>query len=608
MKLWKKLRYRSLLIILTAFLAIGAVLFAERKGIRYKTEDSGTAYLRETVVTSEEAAETLRPVCLLLTDKTSESSQQAATQFRRIFMDMKVGYTEVDVSSEDIPAFNSYETVTVLLSDLTSIADELPALCEWVENGGDALFAVTIQKNAYSDLIERKLGIISSGYDNVPVKSICPDADFMLGGGQSYTFTDPFDSAWAVELEEKAVVRAREGEKNIPLVWENEYGDGKFVVDNIGIYEKAVRGFYAASYSLLTEVCAYPVINGSVFYLDDFPSPVPAGDGTYIHRDYGTSISDFYTNIWWPDMMNLAEKHGIRYTGVLIENYEDNTSVKVVREKNTGRFQYFGNMLLHTGGEIGYHGYNHQPLCLDNVDYGGELPYATWESYNAMKKAVSEMVHFGKEMFPTEELSVYVPPSNIISQEGRKMLADDFPEIKAIASNYFPGDFAYEQEFEVASDQMVELPRVISGCQIDDYMQMAALSELNMHLVNSHFMHPDDLLDEDRGAKIGWEKLKNRLSDYMDWLYEAVPSLRNLTGSESAGAVQRYGALTVDAKSEDGQLVMNLGNFYDEAYLMVRANEGIPGKVKGGELEKLTEELWLLHATDSKVIIEWAGE
>lgn len=307
-------------------------------------------------------------------------------------------------------------------------------------------------------------------------------------------------------------------------------------------------------------------------------------------------------------MMNLAEKHGIRYTGVLIENYEDNTSDKVVREKNTGRFQYFGNMLLHTGGEIGYHGYNHQPLCLDNVDYGGELPYATWESYNAMKKAVSEMVNFGKEMFPTEELSVYVPPSNIISQEGRKMLADDFPEIKAIASNYFPGDFAYEQEFEVASDQMVELPRVISGCQIDDYMQMAALSELNMHLVNSHFMHPDDLLDEDRGAKIGWEKLKNRLSDYMDWLYEAVPSLRNLTGSESAGAVQRYGALTVEAKSEDGQLVMNLGNFYDEAYLMVRANEGIPGKVKGGELEKLTEELWLLHATDSKVIIEWAGE
>ena len=50
---------------------------------------------------------------------------------------------------------------------------------------------------------------------------------------------------------------------------------GKFVVDNFGLYEKVVRGFYAASYSLLTDVGVYPVINGSAFYLDDFPSPVP---------------------------------------------------------------------------------------------------------------------------------------------------------------------------------------------------------------------------------------------------------------------------------------------------------------------------------------------
>ena len=47
-----------------------------------------------------------------------------------------------------------------------------------------------------------------------------------------------------------------------------------------------MRGFYAASYSLLTDVGVYPVINGSAFYLDDFPSPVPEGDATYVKRDY----------------------------------------------------------------------------------------------------------------------------------------------------------------------------------------------------------------------------------------------------------------------------------------------------------------------------------
>lgn len=62
----------------------------------------------------------------------------------------------------------------------------------------------------------------------------------------------------------------------------------------------------AASYSLLQDAVAYPVINSAVFYLDDFPSPVPGGDGTYIRRDYGLSISDFYSQVWWPDLTQLV--------------------------------------------------------------------------------------------------------------------------------------------------------------------------------------------------------------------------------------------------------------------------------------------------------------
>ena len=176
-------------------------------------------------------------------------------------------------------------------------------------------------------------------------------------------------------------------EKKVPLIWENSYGKGKFVVDNFGLCEKATRGFFAASYSLLTDVMVYPVLNGSVFYLDDFPSPVPSGDGTYIKRDYGLSIKEFYTNIWWPDMLDMAEEHGVKYTGVIIDNYEDDVSGDVVEQEDVQRFQYFGNMLLHQGGELGYHGYNHKPLSLSNVDYANILPYKTWESYDAMKKA-----------------------------------------------------------------------------------------------------------------------------------------------------------------------------------------------------------------------------
>ena len=607
LKSLKTFPFKSMLVILCVFMMIAVVLFAERSGIQYTEKNRKVAYLdREEVVTEQTAVKSLTKTCLVLRNSADEASEQAWTQFQQIFKDMKVGTDVVDLQSDSvIPDYEEYETVVVLLSDISPLKEKLLELCDWVSEGGNALFAMTLQKTAYTSIIEQKLGIVSSGYENTVVDSIYFEPDFMLGGGQAYEITDPYDSAWSVQLSEQAKVHAQVGDENgQPVIWENQYGKGKFVVDNFGLYEKAVRGFYAASYSLLTDVGVYPVINGSTFYLDDFPSPVPNGDGTYVKRDYGMSISEFYMNVWWPDMLELASEHGIHYTGVMIENYEDETDGTIEKQKDTKRFQYFGNMLLHQGGELGYHGYNHQPLSLPNTDYGDVLPYDTWKNQSAMKKAVKELVRFSDEIFPGISMSVYVPPSNVLSAEGRGMLAKDFPQIRTIASNYFTGEFAYVQEFEVAEDGIVEQPRIISGAIIDDYMKMAALSELNMHFVNSHFIHPDDLLDEDRGAALGWEKLKGNLSDYMDWLDDSAPSLRQLTGSELSGAIQRYGAVTFTKTVTDQEIRLELDNFYDEVYFMVRINEGTPGEVSGGKLTHLTGNLYLLKAKEPTVTIE----
>ena len=607
LKSLKTFPFKSMLVILCVFMMMAVVLFAERSGIQYTEKNRKVAYLdREEVVTEQTAVKSLPKTCLVLRNSADEASEQAWIQFQQIFKDMKVGTDVVDLQSDSvIPDYDEYETVVVLLSNISPLKEKLLELCDWVSEGGNALFAMTLQKTAYTSIIEQKLGIISSGYENTVVDSIYFEPDFMLGGGQAYEITDPYDSAWSVQLSEQAKVHAQvEDENGQPVIWENQYGKGKFVVDNFGLYEKAVRGFYAASYSLLTDVGIYPVINGSAFYLDDFPSPVPNGDGTYVKRDYEMSISNFYMNVWWPDMLELASDHGIHYTGVMIENYGDATDGTIEKQKDTKRFEYFGNMLLHQGGELGYHGYNHQPLSLPNTDYGDVLPYDTWKNQSAMKKAVKELVRFGDEIFPSTSMSVYVPPSNVLSAEGRRMLAKEFPQIRTIASNYFTGGFAYVQEFEVAEDGIVEQPRIISGAIIDSYMKMAALSELNMHFVNSHFIHPDDLLDEDRGAALGWEKLKGNLSDYMDWLDDSAPSLRQLTGSELSGAIQRYGAVTFTKTVTDQEIRLELDNFYDEVYFMVRINEGTPGDVSGGKLTHLTGNLYLLKAKEPTVTIE----
>ena len=49
---------------------------------------------------------------------------------------------------------------------------------------------------------------------------------------------------------------------------------------------------------------------------------------------------------------------------------------------------------------------------------------------------------------------------------------------------------------------------------------------------------------------------------------------------------------------------LKLKNFYDEAYFMVRINEGTPGEVSGGKLTHLTGNLYLLQAKEPTVTIE----
>ncbi|WP_061599947.1 DUF2194 domain-containing protein [Streptococcus gordonii] len=602
----RKILYsKESIIVIVIFLLLSAVLWIQKSGEQYTVNPEKNIYLKN-APSSNAVFDSLAQDNLVLYDENNDTSRRAKEQFTQILKDMRMGYRLVDISKETIPNFSDYKKVVVLLSDLEGMGDKALEMVDWVEQGGNVLFAVTLSKDSKLTEIEQKLGVSSSSFENAYVKKIYIDKNFMIGGGKSYAIDGAFHSAWSVTLSSDAKVHAwTDDDAKTPLVWEKKHGQGKFVVDNFGIYERAVRGLYAASYSLMTSATAYPVINGTTFYLDDFPSPVPAGDATYIKRDYNMSISDFYTNIWWPDLLKLAETYGIKYTGGVIENYEDDTSGNVHSQKDVDRFKYFGKSLLANGGEISYHGYNHQPLTPKGVDYGDEFPtYKTWKDKKAMASAISELLRFTKELFPKGEKSIYIPPSNVLSKEGREVLREKFPEIKSIASKYFPGKFTYSQEFEVADDGMIEQPRIVSGASWDAYSKLTVFSELNMHYVTTHFLHPDDVLDEDRGAKLGWPKLYKDFQNEIESLYKVVPNIRRLTGSEMAGAVQRYAILTINQNRTDTGLELELGNFHNQAYVMIRLNEGEPGKVKGGKLEHLTGNLYLLEATSAKVSIE----
>ena len=102
----------------------------------------------------------------------------------------------------------------------------------------------------------------------------------------------------------------------------------------------------------------------------------------------------------------------------------------------------------------------------------------------------------------------------------------------------------------------------------------------------------------------GWEVYKGGLERYLTWLSTAAPGLRMQTASECAGAIQRFSGVNVTRQSAADAWTLTLGNFTDEAWLLFRANEGVPGRVTGGQLTCLTGKLYLLKAENTVVTIE----
>ncbi len=597
MKRKRKPRFIQLLEILVIYILMFSVVLSVGRNVLYGTSKSTVRILEEGELTGTVTPESAGTILIWDTDSTGTDGRQ---EMNAILSQMRIPFVErraKDFKKDDLKEKN----IAVLsVTDLSVLGDRLTSILDWVMEGHSLLILYPPYNEESFMSIAPHLGITSVGNSMTLVEGLHFTSDIMPGSNRDLSISDPYNSSLDVTLDDSCEVFLEStGPVETPLIWRKPLGKGTVVFDNMNFLEKAYRGFHCAAYTLLEDECIWPVINGSTFYIDDFPSPVPEGDSQFIHKDFGMDIKNFYTHHWWKDVYNLSKKYNIRYTGLVIEDYSAQVEGVFPRNKDIQRFQYFGNMLLREGGELGYHGYNHMPLVPEKFDYIGQYDsYRQWVSVDAMRDAMNELAGFCHELFPNEEFHVYVPPSNIISEEGRKLLAEDFPEIRAIASLYLPddNDVSYSQEFTVTEDGMVQTPRIISGYVLDDYMRTAAMSELYFHCVNTHFQHPDDVLDTDRGAALGWEELFSRLTDYTEWLHRALPQMRNLTGSELTGAVQRYDGLQVRREDTERGIRLSLGGFNDEAWFYLRINNGKPGHVSGGSLSEAADGLYLVRA------------
>jgi hypothetical protein len=604
--------FSLILLPLIMLLALASTLFVQRTGIRYQVS-SRYAPLN---ILKPENVDTVnffpdKPLETLVLFNGADNNKDSIKQVDNVLAtlgSMRVKYATFDVNSESIIEISKYHILVIAFTDLGKINAQLPAIMDWVSKGGRILFSERPEPSITFAGYYRKLGIVFTNNNLSYFKGVEFVTDLFPGAkGLQIGLDFINNSSYPVQLEGSCRVHLTSADASkIPLLWEYDNGDGRVVFINSDQFgAKTSRGILGAAYSLLDDLFIYPVINASVYFIDDFPAPIPDGTNDYI-KSYNMDLKNFFTSVWWPDLEAVSHKYGIVYTGVMIETYEDSVVPPFKKQLNVETDKYFGGLNLADGGEIGFHGYNHVPLCTVETGVNQTEEYPSWPNSEATQLSISELFSFGNSIFPNNKFTTYVPPSNILCPEARNLLPQVLPDLKIIASVYYKEELGkeYEQEFTEASDGIIELPRIISGYDISDFMKYASINELGLHYVNSHFVHPDDILDPQRGAQKGWANLRDQFEGYVKWLSGAAPGLRNMTSIETGMAIQRFARLAMETKNSNGKLEISLGNFYDEAWLILRSAKR-PLSIDGGSITPVTSDLYLVKATKSKITISF---
>ncbi|TYR73411.1 DUF2194 domain-containing protein [Rossellomorea vietnamensis] len=486
----------------------------------------------------------------------------------------------------------------------------------FVEKGGRLIFASRFNDQAWYDLA----GIEETyGFSSEPSYGFTFHSAIFPGYGELGSDT-PFavNSTLEVSLKENANTLISSEEQ--PVLWSNLYGEGKVFFWNTTMLEsKNLRGLFLHSIGLAVPAFVTGQAAVQVIFIDDFPSPVPAGSSSPVKEQYGLSIADFYKKIWWEDMKAWSEKYGLKYTSPFIGTYRSDMELSVddMIKKARRHMTFYGRELLEAEGEIGFHGYNHQSLVTEAEPADPSLGYRPWKDQDEMEEGLKRAKAFFEHFYPNQQLKSYVPPSNIINETGIAALQNIMPDIETVASLYVAdadkGYFGQEFEFDEKYENLYHFPRITSRYNFhpeDEFVQTDAIANFG---VVSHFFHPDDVLDEHRAGDKGWPELKADFEKNLKKLAGTYPWLEPLTMKDARNKLIKYQEAELEVAYSADSIEISGQNILNPSHLIVRVQEGKrleTGNHPYGQVSQLEDEtgLYLVKLTrpQAKLLIkEW---
>lgn len=517
---------------------------------------------------------------LIFYNPKSESSKKALYNLEKIFEFTKNEFSVVKIT--DVPDISTYKYFIFATDDFIGFRKKVfEEIKNKVSTQGGTLFVfLGIKDNPFNKIagIKKVKKFLNRETEIKFEQKVFPGVDDWSPSKVAME-SDGID----VELAEDTNIIAYIGEKN-PFIWERIYGNGRVIYGNTNIFEdKILRGVMNQIISYGSDWYINPILKGKLVHLDDFPSPIPRFESEVIRKAYNMDTGDFYNKIWWQDMLGLAARHKLVYTGFIIIDYNNIIELKNMGELPTITLQDLekrGRELFIHGGELGVHGFNHNPLVFDgDIDFEA-LEYVPWKSDEDIKGGMERLRNLVKELFGRKvNLYSYVAPSNILKSRGKKALVQGIPTLKTISGLFYGeerGSYITEIGRDSEIDTIYNFPRFSSGFAYDIDEIWATFNAVALYGYMSHFVHPDDIISsDDRYFGKDWE---GSFKDFEKTIIESekrYPYLDGITASELTKRYMNIEDLKISSQRDKNKIKIAIDNFRSpfSAWMRIRGEE-----------------------------------
>jgi len=544
----------------------------------------------------------------IIFDDSDEMSVAVKDGIERVIKSIRVKYTVSNMDSIKKISGNDYVILTA--RNWYESKNTIDEILDSVSNGASLLIAGLPGYDQLFRSHSRKFGIYELGDDRM-CEGIKVLDDVVLGlrKGDFLSTASTQDYIFDIHLVDEAKVYLTD-EFDIALYYTIDYGQGKVGIYNgDNLYERYFGGITAGILGTLNDGLIYPIINSGVMFIDDWPGPFQ-GENVAIEQQYGMDIDDFLKLVWWPDMVSLSSKYGVKYTGQYVLTYNDiqKAPFDIGNDIFDIPMYSFGQQLLKNDGELGLHGYNHQPLKFsDYSDHEYDGVYAPWEEKDDAITALNYAVESLKEVFPGYDLVCYVPPSNIIDDQGIEAVKEVLGTPLVMSALYVGGDVhSPSHDFKV-EDDVIYFPRLTAGSFLDDDIALSLACGMGQYGVVSHFIHPDDALDPVRSRGMEWEQMRLEYDKMMAYISERYPYIEYQTISEAANKTIDWNAIDYSVTYTTDYIKVKSLNISEKYGMILRSDKKVI-EGQGYTFEPAGEHSYYIEILEPEVMIDLESE